>query len=555
MIRFSGICAVTFLYLDKFIFTFAARTSRVSSASVASISPPYCQPGVACHDYAAKCCIGNTTYYCVGDDSSLAWQLAPGETCTICEKPCFSFWDPRCGTDGITYQNQCYLENAICRKSNLKLSHEGECIGPGACRLGCGDGFQLSYGAVSGVTGAYAVSACGQPAACVPSLSNCAKACPYGYYLCAGYDTTCLQHSACGETIWCKPQPLMPSQCNGVMCANSGIMTYTSTSCICTCLEGYYGQTCNYRYADNCQGLSCANNALIVADASGCRCGCGGGYSGSYCQDVAAYNTCGNTVCHNGGVLSRGAQGCTCTCLNGFFGTTCNAHPDCPNLQCQNGGFVTRTNFRCECACPFGFYGAQCEFEHYGEWVTIKSRFYDLCISYGIDGNAFLEECEFGKSSQTFLVKTNFIITWDERCLEIEGPGRTGNVAVHPCHYMTSQYWAIQEPAIKTFDKLCLDVEGGIFQGGRNLIVWDCHQNENQAWQLQPSFPPTHGAGCPPFLCEVDPCAVFRCQLFPQATCEPDYCFCTARFQINGNEVRCDPIKFPDPSPYFTRTV
>lgn len=505
-------------------------------------------------DHGARCCSGLKTYYCLGDlASGLAWTYALGEKCQKCEKGCFAAWDPKCGTDGITYQNQCYLENAMCRLRNLKLSHDGECIGPGACRLGCGDGYQMSYSTSTIVAGSYAVSACGQPVACVPSPSNCAKACPEGYYLCAGYDTTCIQYSACGQSIFCKPQPLMPSICVGTFCRNNGYMTYTTRACMCNCLEGYYGDDCGSRYADNCGGLSCSNNALILADSRGCSCGCSSGYTGSYCQDVSDYITCGNMVCHNGGILTRGAAGCTCSCLRGFFGDSCAQHSECRNFQCKNGGYVIRTNdFKCECSCPFGFYGAECELEHYGEWVTIQSRFYDLCLAYDISGNIFVEECEFGKSNQVFLVKTNYILTWDERCLEVTGPGRTGNVALQPCNYMTSQYWIIQEPAIKTFDKLCMDIDGGIFRGGRNVIVWDCTQNENQAWQLQPSFPPSHNSACPPFLCEVDPCEVFRCQLQPRATCQPDYCYCQARFTINGNEVRCDPQQYPDMTPYYT---
>lgn len=514
------------------------------------LSAESCSKGAKCFDIGARCCTDELTYYCIGDRLGMSWQLAVGEKCKKCEKACFGFWDPKCGTDGITYQNQCYLENAMCRKRDLKLANDGICVGPGSCKLACGDGFQLSYSGQP-PPGSYALSACGENLACVPSTTNCARACPQGYYLVDGFDTSGIQYSSCGTTIWCKPLPLVPSHCTGKFCKNNGQMTYTSQSCNCECLSGYYGDDCGSRYADSCRGLSCSNGALILADSTGCKCSCSDGYAGPYCQDTANFLSCGNMVCHNGGVLTRGAAGCSCSCLQGYFGNSCNEHQQCRNKQCKNGGFVTVVDSRCECACSFGYYGEQCQFESFGEWVAIQSRFFDLCLAYGIDGNVFVEECEFGKSCQTFLVKSNYIMTWDERCLQIEGRGRIGNVALRPCTKMTNQYFIIQEPAIKTFDKLCLDVEGGIFQGGRNVVAWDCHGNENQAWQLQPTISPSRNSPCPAFLCEVDPCKVLRCQLFPQAICEPDYCMCQARFRINNKEVRCDPIRYPDVSPYY----
>ena len=515
-----------------------------------------CKNGKKCVDLGARCCDSDKkTLYCLGDhDYDLVWTLAETEKCEQCEKGCFAHYDPKCGTDGITYQNACYLENAMCRKRKLKLSHEGECIGPGSCHLGCADGYQLSYDYDGGlaVWGSYPSEACGEHYVCIPTPLNCAKACPYGYYLCAGYDTTCIQYSACGNTIWCKPAALVPSHCHGTYCLNNGYMTYSARGCFCNCLDGYYGDNCGYRYTDHCSGLQCSNHALVHGTAGGCHCSCAEGYGGPYCQDSVDYLTCGGKKCHNGGILTRGAHGCHCSCLQGFYGEECAQHKDCKGTYCVNGGFVVRTDEGCECSCPFGFYGPKCEYEHFGEWVSIKSRFYDLCLAYNINGNVFVEHCEPGKPSQTFLVKTNYIMTSDERCLELEGYLRTGNVALWPCHYKKSQYWIVAEPAIKTFDRFCLDIEGGLFEGGRNVIGWDCLESENQAWELHPAYGPAHTGPCPAFHCEVDPCEVLRCMLHPQATCEPDYCECRARFHINGHEVTCHPHNYPDPTPYIT---
>jgi hypothetical protein len=188
--------------------------------------------------------------------------------------------------------------------------------------------------------------------------------------------------------------------------------------------------------------------------------------------------------------------------------------------------------------------------EHIGEWIQIKNRFADLCLEYTYDGEVIVNRCDYGLTSQTFLVKANYIQTTDGRCLDLEGGIHGTNVNIYDCHYQPNQYWIIQEPAIKTFSGAqCLDIEGGIYEG-RNVIAWECHADENQAWQINPVPSPRSGP-CPQYLCEIEPCEVEQCQLFPYALGEGDYCECRCRFTVNGNEVRCDPQAYPTVNQYF----
>ena len=47
-----------------------------------------------------------------------------------CVRPCTEDYRPKCGTDGNTYANQCFLETAICKDPSLRLASDGECYAP-----------------------------------------------------------------------------------------------------------------------------------------------------------------------------------------------------------------------------------------------------------------------------------------------------------------------------------------------------------------------------------------------------------------------------------------
>ncbi|MPC61604.1 Four-domain proteases inhibitor [Portunus trituberculatus] len=44
-----------------------------------------------------------------------------------CDRPCEEILQPVCGTDGKTYDNDCFFKIAKCKDRSLDIKHDGEC--------------------------------------------------------------------------------------------------------------------------------------------------------------------------------------------------------------------------------------------------------------------------------------------------------------------------------------------------------------------------------------------------------------------------------------------
>ncbi|XP_071094625.1 uncharacterized protein [Haliotis cracherodii] len=179
--------------------------------------------------------------------------------------------------------------------------------------------------------------------------------------------------------------------CDNTCAANCNNCTDTSSNChrttgtcLCGCIQGFYGGPCERRCPDNCRFKTCNSSGICVhgckegyfgpkchENCGGCEdqscsrigtCfkGCNSGWHGLKCNTRCSYN-CEHSNCHRNG---------TCmTCLGGFHGDQCNKNcsAGCATRQCNRDSNVTclntscsQTSGECDYGCVSGWYGATC---------------------------------------------------------------------------------------------------------------------------------------------------------------------------------------------------
>ena len=66
--------------------------------------------------------------FCIPDDEGEKKESASSSECPILGCP--AIYDPVCGTDGITYSNECELKAKACEDESIELSTRGPCEVP-----------------------------------------------------------------------------------------------------------------------------------------------------------------------------------------------------------------------------------------------------------------------------------------------------------------------------------------------------------------------------------------------------------------------------------------
>ena len=299
----------------------------------------------ACHSYCSVC-TGSGNSQCTACKSGYFLQPAPSTTClTTCPN---GYWKD--------------TTNNICAPCDIACSN---CTGPNSnqCSSCSPEYFQhpsSSTTCLSSCPNGYYGTSSKTCSVCHPYCSVCTgssyyycSACKAGYYLQPAPSTACLD--TCPSGTWkdttnqvCAPCDTACSACTGpnnnqcTSCKTGYFRQPSSTICLTTCPNGYYGASSN-----TCTG--CHANCLVCTGPASYEC--------SACKSVYFFSAPSSCVitCPSGAWKDTTNQVCepcnvACSACTGSSNTQCSA--------CKSGYFLQPSSTICLDSCPNGYYGA-----------------------------------------------------------------------------------------------------------------------------------------------------------------------------------------------------